>query len=94
MGCTYSSVWSLRRRLSFEFHTRTNQTADQSALEGDVVEAADYVDHEVDDFWSGEDVVIRIRVALPKIHCEGRGTCISDHDLDTLRPFGMNPNFP
>jgi hypothetical protein len=46
-------------------HTRTHRTTDQSddedsegALEGDAVEAADYVDHETDDFWNGEDVAV------------------------------------
>src|SRR5258708_973196 len=46
-----------------DLHTRTHQTTDQSddedsegALEGDAVEAGDYVVHETDDFWNGEDV--------------------------------------
>jgi hypothetical protein len=51
--------------LDLNLHTWTPQTTDQSddedsegALEGDAVEAADYVDHETDDFWNGEDVVV------------------------------------
>jgi hypothetical protein len=46
-------------------HARTHRTTDQSddedsegALEGDAVEAADYADHETDDFWNGEDVAV------------------------------------
>src|SRR5216684_8157902 len=46
-----------------DLHTRTHQTTDQSddkdsedALEGDAVEAGDYVVHEIDDFWNGEDI--------------------------------------
>src|SRR5216684_1247303 len=46
-----------------DLHTRTHQTTDQSddedsegALEGDAVEAGDYVVHKTDDFWNGEDV--------------------------------------
>ena len=46
-----------------DLHTWTHQTTDQSddedsegALEGDAVEAGDYVVHETDDFWNGEDV--------------------------------------
>src|SRR5713226_2428776 len=46
-----------------DLHTRTHQTTDQSddedsegALKGDAVEAGDYVVHETDDFWNGEDV--------------------------------------
>src|SRR5260221_4327929 len=46
-----------------DLHTQKHQTIDQSddedsegALEGDAVEAGDYVVHETDDFWNGEDV--------------------------------------
>jgi hypothetical protein len=46
-----------------DLYTRTHWTTDQSddedsegALEGDAVEAADYVNHETGDFWNGEDV--------------------------------------
>src|SRR5713226_6748170 len=46
-----------------DLHTQTYQTTDQSddedsegALEGDAVEAGNYVVHETDDFWNGEDI--------------------------------------
>src|SRR5260221_872853 len=46
-----------------DLHTRTHQTTDQSddednegALEGDAVEAGEYVVHDTDDFWNGESV--------------------------------------
>ena len=54
--------------------TRTHRTTDQSddedsegALEGDAIEASDYVDHETDDFWNGEDVAVEDNVDP----CEG-----------------------
>src|SRR5260221_9311741 len=46
-----------------DLHTRTHQTTDQSddedsegALKGDAVEAGNYIVHETDNFWNGEDV--------------------------------------
>src|SRR5713226_686559 len=46
-----------------DLHTQTHQTTDQSddedsegALEGNAVEAGDYIVHKTDDFWNGEDV--------------------------------------
>jgi len=46
-------------------YTRTHRTTDQSddedsegAPEGDAVEAVDYVDHETDDSWNGEDIAV------------------------------------
>ncbi|KAF8503812.1 hypothetical protein F5888DRAFT_1631689 [Russula emetica] len=92
-------------------HTWTHRTTDQSddedsegALEGDAVEAADYVDHETDDFWNGEDIAVEGDVDPCKgivpdwdllaekfiVEAEKLGEfSISDYDLDILRPFGM-----
>ena len=62
-------------------HARTHRTVDQSddedsegALEGDVVEAADAVDHETDGFWNGEDAAIDDDV-------DPREGIVSDWDL-------------
>ena len=48
-----------------DLHTWTHQTTDQSddkdsegALEGDAIEAGDYVVHKIDDFWNREDIDI------------------------------------
>jgi hypothetical protein len=64
-------------------HSWTHQTTDQSndedsegALEADAVEAANYVDHETDDFWNRENVAME-GDADP---CEG---IVSDWDLLT-----------
>ena len=46
----------------------------EDALEGDAVEAADSIDHEIDDFWDGEDVTLEGDVDP----CEG---IVSDWDL-------------
>jgi hypothetical protein len=48
----------------------------EDALEGDAVEAADSVDHETDDFWSGEDVGMEGDV-------DPREGIVSDWDLLT-----------
>ena len=64
-------------------HTRTHRTTDQSdgkdsegALEEDAVEAADYVDHETDGFWNGEDLAVEDDV-------DPREGIVSDWDLLT-----------
>src|SRR5882757_2726964 len=64
-------------------HARTHRTTDQSddedsegALEGDAVEAANFIDHETDDLRNGEDVAMESYVDP----CEG---IVSDWDLLT-----------
>jgi hypothetical protein len=37
---------------------RSDDKDSEGALEGDAVEAADYVDHETDNFWNREDVAV------------------------------------
>ena len=64
-------------------HTRTHRTTDQSddedsegALGGDAVVAPDYVDHETDDSWDGEDVAV-------ESDADPREGIVSDWDLLT-----------
>jgi hypothetical protein len=66
-----------------KLHSRTHRTTYQSddvdsegALEEDAVEAADYVDHETDDFWNGEDLAVEGDV-------DPREGIVSDWDLLT-----------
>jgi hypothetical protein len=66
-----------------KLNSRTHRTTDQSddvdsegALEEDAVEAADYVDHETDDFWNGGDVAVDGDV-------DPREGIVSDWDLLT-----------
>jgi hypothetical protein len=78
-------------------HTWTHQTTDQSnnkdsegALKGDAVEAANYIDHETDNFWNEEDVAMEGNV-------DSHEGIVSDWDLlaeefiveaEELRKFG------
>jgi hypothetical protein len=55
---------------------RSDDEDSEGALEGDAVEAADYVDHETDNFWNGEDIAV-------EGDADPREGIVSDWDLLT-----------
>ena len=55
------SVDDILLNLHSRTHRTTNQSDDEDSedtLEGGAVETANYVNHETDDFWNGEDVAM------------------------------------